>query len=283
MSRRQRKNSARGRMLRTLLASPIAWLKHTLTFHPNTKLQTSPADFGLPYEEVRFGGPNGSVLHGWYIPSHEAHSPMSESLFVWFHGNAGHIGHRLKQLRLLHEHIGGNHFLFDYQGFGSSRGKPTIPGILEDGRDVLALIHTRGWSQGKRLVYFGESLGCAVAIALALETTPDAMILTAPFHSLHAMGCVRVPPLAFLVKDDLHNARLIGQVRAPVLVMHGTDDRTVPFRQGYELYALAPHPKTFYKVEGGGHTNLHEVGGETYLRVIREFLLLRPADTAKAG
>ncbi len=286
MSRIPREENAPRGMLHPLMAlldRPIAWLKHTLLFHPNTKLQTSPADFGLPYEDVRFGGPDGTTLHGWYIHSREVHSPTSESLFVWFHGNAGHIGHRLKQLRLLHEQIGGSHFIFDYQGFGLSHGKPTISGIIEDGRAALALMHARGWLQGRRLVYFGESLGCAVVIALALETRPDALILTAPFHSLQAMGRIRVPPLAFLVENDLPNDRLIGQVHAPVLVMHGTDDRTVPFRQGHELFTLARHPKAFYRVEGGGHTNLHEVGGETYLRVIREFLLPQPADTAQAG
>ena len=53
------------------------------------------------------------------------------------------------------------------------------------------------------------------------------------------------------------------------------EDRTVPFQQGYDLYSLAPEPKKFYKVEGGGHTNLHETGGETYLQVVREFVLAK--------
>src|SRR5262245_6968150 len=147
-----------------LLNDLIAWLKNTLTFHPDTMLRTTPADHELPFEEIRCGGNDGRALHGWYIPSRGLHDPASDPLFVWFHGNAGHIGHRLKQLRLLHEHVGGCHFIFDYQGFGQSRGKPTIPGILQDGRDVLALIHARGWAKGRPLVYFGESLGCAVVI-----------------------------------------------------------------------------------------------------------------------
>jgi len=99
------------------------------------------------------------------------------------------------------------------------------------------------------------------------------VILLAPFYSLRAMGQLVVPPLAFLVEDDLNSARLIGRLRVPLLVIHGTADRTVPFRQGQDLYALAPQPKRFYAVPGAGHTNVHEVGGDTYLQVMRDFVL----------
>ncbi len=169
--------------------------------------------------------------------------------------------------------MGGSHLLFDYQGYGKSRGKPSIPGILADGRDAVALVWSRGWATGKRLVYFGESLGSAVVVALAVEHPPDRVILLAPFYSLRAMGQLVLPPLAFLVEDDLNSARLIGRLRAPLLVIHGTADRTVPFRQGQDLYALAPQPKRFYAVPGAGHTNVHEVGGDTYLQVMRDFVL----------
>jgi fermentation-respiration switch protein FrsA (DUF1100 family) len=81
-----------------------------------------------------------------------------------------------------------------------------------------------------------------------------------------------LPPLAFLVDNDLNNARLIGQLQAPLLVIHGTADETVPFRQGQDLYALAPQPKVFHVVYGGGHNNLHEVGGNAYLQVMRDFV-----------
>lgn len=260
------------RWIASTLKQPVEWLKNTLTFHPNTKLKTTPAEFGLPYEEVRFGGSDKQLLHGWYIPGRDATTGADDFFFVWFHGNAGHIGHRLGQLRLLHEHVGGSHFLFDYQGFGLSQGKPTLAGILQDGHAALAFVQGRGWAHRRKIVYFGESLGCAVVLPLALEGAPDYLILTAPFYSLKEMGKIRVPPLAFLAEHDLNNARLVGQLRMPLLIMHGTEDRTVPFQQGYDLYSLAPQPKAFYRVEGGGHTNLHEVGGHSYIKTIRDFL-----------
>jgi uncharacterized protein len=263
-----------GALVGTLLESPVTWLKNTLLFYPNVRVETSPAAYGLPYEEVWFGGPDGRTLHGWYIPSARTIGPGPEPLFIWFHGNGGNVAHRLSHLRVLYTHVGGSHFLFDYQGYGKSRGKPSIPGILADGRDAIALVHQRGWSAGKSLVYLGESLGAAVVIALAVEGAPPShTILLAPFHSLRAMGEIRLPPLAFLVEEDLNSAQIVGKLQSPLLVIHGTEDRVVPFRQGQALFALAPHPKRFHTVEGGGHTDLHETGGNTYPQVIREFVL----------
>jgi uncharacterized protein len=265
-----------GALLGTLLDPPVTWLKNTLVFHPNVQVDTSPAAYGLPYEEVWFGGPDGRTLHGWYVPSARSQRAGQEPLFIWFHGNAGNVGHRLSHLRVLYDQVGGSHFIFDYQGYGNSRGKPSIPGVLADGRDAIAVVHQRGWAAGKSLVYFGESLGAAVVIALAGEATPPSRaILLAPFHSLRAMGDLRLPVLSFLVEHDLNSARLVGKLQVPVLVIHGTEDRTVPFRQGQDLFALAPHPKRFHRVEGGGHTNLHETGGSTYTHVIREFVFGR--------
>ena len=144
---------------------------------------------------------------------------------------------------------------------------------LADGRAAISVVHQRGWATGKSLVYFGESLGAAVVIALAGEATPPhCVILLSPFYSLRAMGDLRLPPLSFLVEHDLNSARLVGKLQVPLLVIHGTADRTVPFRPGQDLFALAPHPKRFYRVEGGGHTNLHEIGGSTYTHEIREFV-----------
>ena len=168
------------------LVAPAEWLKNFFLFHPSSTVDVTPAVYELAYEDIRFGGENGTLLHGWYIPG------PGDIIFIWFHGNGGNIKHRLEHAYLMHTHVGGSHVLFDYQGYGLSHGRPSIPGIVSDGRAALRLIQERGWSKGKRLVFFGESLGCAVAIALAvdpaLEVRPERLILEAPFYSLHAMG-----------------------------------------------------------------------------------------------
>jgi fermentation-respiration switch protein FrsA (DUF1100 family) len=206
------------------------------------------------------------LLHGWYLPGD------GDAVFLWFHGNAGNIGNRLDHARLLSDQLGVGHFLFDYQGYGNSKGKPSIEGFLADGRAAIAELQHRGWASGKQLVYIGESLGCAAVISLGIEQPPDRAILLAPFYSLRAMGERILPPLAFVVEDDLNTARIISQFQIPLLVIHGTQDRTIPYQQGKDLYELANQPKVFHSVRDGGHTDLHLVGGDEYFRVIGEFL-----------
>src|SRR5262249_35832406 len=155
---------------------------------------------------------------------------------------------RLPQLQLLYRQVGGSHFLFDYRGFGKSRGKPTLSGILADGRDAITLVWSQGWAAGKRVVYFGESLGCAVIVELAVERPPNLFFFPPPSYPFRARGHLVLPPLAFLVENDLNSARLIAQLCVPLLVIHGTADTTVPFQQGQDLYTLAPHPKVFHSV-----------------------------------
>ena len=167
----------------SLLAMPVDWLKNAFIFHPNVKVDVSPTDFGLPYEEVWFGGTDGRLLHGWYVPSLRKETAITDPLFIWFHGNAGNVGHRLAHLRLLREQVGGSHFVFDYQGFGKSRGKPSATGILDDGRAAIACAQQHGWMGERPTIYLGESLGAAVAVTLALET-PRVILFFLPRFSL---------------------------------------------------------------------------------------------------
>ena len=276
---------ALGAALLSLFGTPLEWLKNSLVFHPGSKLTVSPTEYGFQYEEVWFGGPDGRTLHGWYLPGKtslmtDSHtrgeqrylSGSGPALLVWFHGNAGTIGGRLDHARLLSDHLGVGHFMFDYRGYGNSRGKPTIPNFLADSRAAVALVKEKGWADGKQLVYVGESLGAAAVISVGLEQPPDRAILLAPFYSLRAMGDLVLPPLAFVVEDDLNTARMISDFQSPLLIIHGTDDRTIPYHQGRDLFALANLPKRFHRVADGGHVNLHLVGGEGYFRAIGEFL-----------
>lgn len=257
------------------LVAPVEWLKNFFLFHPSSTVDVTPAVYELAYEDIRFGGENGTLLHGWYIPG------PGDVIFIWFHGNGGNIQNRLEHAYLMHTHVGGSHVLFDYQGYGLSHGRPSIPGIISDGRAAIRLVQERGWSKGKQLVFFGESLGCAVAIALAvepaLEVRPERMILEAPFYSLHAMGQIVLPPLAFVVKDDLNSARLIPKLRVPLLIIHGSQDQVVPFQQGRDLYELAPSPKQFYPIPGGKHVSLYGVAGQRYFQTIHDFVADEPS------
>jgi fermentation-respiration switch protein FrsA (DUF1100 family) len=205
-------------------------------------------------------------LHGWYVPG-----TQPETL-LWFHGNAGNISHRVENLRLLHDHVGTAIFLFDYRGYGHSGGQPSERGLYEDARAAVQyLVHRHGVSS-KKLVYFGRSLGSAVAIDLASEIPPRALILETPFVSIRAMARNLFGPLAVVAPRSFDNLSKILRLKCPKLFIHGDSDSLVPYAQGRQLFEAAPPPKAFYTIRGAGHNDTYVVGGPTYFRRIRRFI-----------
>ena len=122
-----------------------------------------------------------------------------------------------------------------------------------------------------RIVLFGESLGTAVALALAAERPSAGVILDAPFTSVEdvAASTYWFAPVRLLMKDTWHSDRRIERINAPLLVLHGELDRLVPIRFAEALFALAKEPKRMVRFAGGGHVNLDGFGAP---KAIKEFL-----------
>ncbi len=118
---------------------------------------------------------------------------------------------------------------------------------------------------------WGESLGTAVAVALAATHEVGGVILDAPFTSIADVGAAAYPfvPVRWLIRDPFRSDRRIGEIKAPVLVLHGEQDRVVPIRFGERLFALANEPKRIARFPNGGHVNLDDHGA---VDVVREFL-----------
>jgi fermentation-respiration switch protein FrsA (DUF1100 family) len=257
-------------------------LEQRYVYFPDRELVATPAAVGLAYEEVRFAAADGTILHGWYLPG-EAGRP----LVVFCHGNAGNISHRLESLHLLHG-LGLSVFIFDYRGYGQSAGTPSEEGTYADARGALAWLRQRGWTPAQ-LIYFGESLGAAVALQLAVEQPPAGLVLEAPFTSLAAMGRHHYSLLYFLLGWLLDarydNLAKIGRVRSPLLILQGDADTIVPPTMTRRLYEAANEPKTLRLIPGAGHNDLLFAGGKAWRDAWREFLGNRPRspeDTAES-
>jgi pimeloyl-ACP methyl ester carboxylesterase len=121
-------------------------------------------------------------LHGWFVPGDRGVT------WLWFHGNAGNISHRLENLALLHENLGFSVFLFDYRGYGKSQGKPTEKGVYLDAEAALDYLYSRKDVNRQSIVYFGRSLGTAVAVEMAARHPPDGLILESAFPSISFMA-----------------------------------------------------------------------------------------------
>ena len=246
-------------------------LDRYFVFFPDRQVHRTPGDLGLEYEDVFFTTSDGVRLHGWFIPSD------SDTTIVWLHGNAGNIGHRVDNLLMVNRLLGANVFIIDYRGYGRSEGAPSEKGLYRDAEAALAYLGSRPQTADDRLVFFGRSLGAAVAVELATRTAPHALILESPFTSIREMArlsypFVPTPLLALPVRSRFDSLAKITGVRAPLMILHGDMDDIVPNEIARRLYDAANEPKRFYTIERASHNDTYAVGGEAYFDALREFI-----------
>ncbi len=173
-----------------------------------------------------------------------------------FNGNAGNRAYRSGLARAFRAH-GVAVLLFDYRGYGGNEGRPTEAGLAFDARAARAYLATRADVDPQRVVYFGESLGAAVAIGLAVEHPPAALVLRSPFTSLADVGRLHYPflPVRWLLRDRFQSLERIAHIASPVLVIAGDRDRVVPLEQSRQLYAAASAPKRLVIISGADHND----------------------------
>jgi uncharacterized protein len=163
--------------------------------------------------------------------------------------------------------------LFDYRGYGGNPGDPSEEGLAADARAAQAYLAGRAEVDADRLVYFGESLGAAVALRLAVERPPAALVLRSPFASLAEVGRRHYPlvPVSLLLRDRYDSAALAGRLAAPLLVVAGGRDGIVPASHSRRLFAAAPQPKRLVVLEGANHNDYELLAGPRLLAELRAF------------
>ena len=247
------------------------FLENRLIFHPDRRLIAAPADYGLRFEEVRFPAGDGTLLHGWLMPpAGEATEPPPHVLFL--HGNAGNISHRLDQARgLLLQGLAV--LLFDYRGYGRSRGRPSEAGLYQDAAGAHRFLVQDAGVDPRRIFPLGRSLGGAAAADLALRRPMGGVIIESSFTSLRDMARSLVPflprGLASNRFDVLTRIRGLG---IPALFVHGERDELVPVAMGRRLYEAHPGPKDWYGLPRAGHNDTHIIGGSAYFQRLAAFI-----------
>lgn len=224
----------------------------------------------LSGEQVSFVSDDGPRLSGTFVPA--SGTPTGVTVLV-LNGNAGHRGYRAPLASAL-SRAGFAVLLFDYRGYGGSEGSASEVGLLRDAHAAAAYLATRSDVEGRRIAYFGESLGAAVAVALALERPPLALVLRSPFTSLADMAALHYPflPLRPFLVDRYPALDQIGRVAAPVLVMAGAADRIVPPENSRRLFAAAREPKRFVLVAGADHNDPELLAGRELVEEFSRFI-----------
>ncbi len=231
----------------------------------------APSDVGLAgVETVTFPTEDGLMLGGWFVPSRSA---VASGTVIVFNGNAANRAYRAPIAAALRDH-GYQVLLFDYRGYGGNGGAPTEAGLLEDARAARAFLLGRADVYPSRLVYFGESLGTGVAIALAAEFGPAAMVLRSPFTSLVDVGRHHYPflPVNALLRDRFPSLETISDVRCPVLVIAGDGDRIVPIGQSRRLYDEVRARKELVVIAGADHNDPDLGDGAEMMAAVVRFL-----------
>jgi fermentation-respiration switch protein FrsA (DUF1100 family) len=251
-----------------VIALRSGMIERYFIYFPARGLEGDPSHWGLAFEDVFLTTSDRVQLHGWFVPGRQ------DVTWLWLHGNAGNISHRLENLRLLHDELGINVFILDYRGYGRSEGTPSERGTYLDAEAAVAYLRSRPDVAHDRIIYFGRSLGAAVAVELATRHRPLALILESPFPSVPFMARRTYPflPVWPLLRTRYDSLTKIGNVQVPLLVLHGDRDSIVPIEAGKKLFDAAREPKQFYTIRGADHNDTYVVGGRDYFAALARFL-----------
>ncbi|HQR19406.1 MAG TPA: alpha/beta hydrolase [Burkholderiaceae bacterium] len=246
-------------------------------FYPDAVQYAAPGQFGLRSEDVWLHAPDGSKLHGWFLPAQGA----AKGTVLHLHGNAANISNHLPLVAWLPGE-GYNVLLVDYRGFGRSQGQPSLDGVVDDAAAALAYLRTRSDVDAGRLIVLGQSLGGATALRLLARDAAGVRlaIIDSAFASYRQiareamMGSVVLVPaiplvLPALPGDDKDPIVALKSVGVPLVFVHGTRDAVIGHDHSVQLHAAARAPKELWTVEGADHMMVFGVSGPWRQRLVQ--------------
>jgi pimeloyl-ACP methyl ester carboxylesterase len=220
-----------------------------LLYRPARRIGQTPAALGLEFRDAPIDTEDGERLAAWWVL---ARRPVIGHM-LFCHGNGGNIGDRVRNAALLTA-VGFDVLLFDYRGYGNSTGRADERGTYRDARAARAALLSQPGIDPARVFFLGESLGGAVALKLALEAPPRGLVLQSTFTSIRDVARHHYPLIPVAVVPDAYpSLQRVGALRAPLLVLHGDRDETVPLVHGETLFQAAPEPRRLRIFSGLGH------------------------------
>ena len=210
---------------------------------------------------------DGETLQAWRLAPRDALKPV----YLYLHGNGGNLASRAARFKMMTAD-GSGLFALSWRGYGGSSGSPSEAALHADALQAYQMLE-REIDPG-RIIIFGESLGSGPAVKLAGLRKAGALILDSPYVSMQdlASSLYRFLPVRFLLSDTYRSDLWIGQVKAPLLILHGARDQVVPIDRGEKLFALANEPKRFHRMPDAGHVQAYTHGaGARVEAFLKEF------------
>ena len=249
----------------------LIWFgQERILFQP-PRVHERPPLFG----RVEYDAEDGQALVGYLVGD----PTTSRGVLVCFHGNADLAMWQLEWAQQVREHSEHAVFLAEYRGYMGLAGIPSYASTKLDAQAATNYINSV--YRRPRLSYFGHSLGSAVATELAQVEKPHALLLQSPFISARAMARLIVSPPVEKVwsrisRIHFETKHAVASLDVPVSVAHGTSDRLVPVKMGLEVYEAARRKGELLIVEGAGHNNVADLGGDAYWKWIKASLHANP-------
>jgi fermentation-respiration switch protein FrsA (DUF1100 family) len=228
-------------------------LQRQLQYHA-TNRGPSPGEAGFRnVEEHLLVASDGTEIVLWHSPA-----PAGATTILYLHGNGGEMADRPKRFAT-YQAAGLGVAYLSYRGFGPSKGEITEAGLHDDAATAYQWLLGQG-VQPARLAVVGESLGTGVAVRLAAEHQVGALLLEAPYTATADIAAAVYPwlPVRLLMLDQFRSIDHIARVQAPLFVLHGDLDSTIPLPFGQALFELANEPKEFHLARDKGHEALFD-------------------------
>ena len=254
-----------------LVVGLLTVFQNQLIFHPSSAMTVTPERLGLEWSEHWIETSDGVMIHGWMIGD-----PEDQPVVVYSHGNAGNISGRVEIAGEIAAQ-GATVFLYDYRGYGKSEGSPSEQGIYRDGEAVVHYLRHRLGIPEENMIFYGRSLGAAVAARQSAEFSGSGLVLDSAFINGKEIASDIYPfvpgflvSIRFPIDEDLRQSNA-----KRVLVMHAKSDRIIDIRHGRKLYEIASSVKeaTFIELEGGHNTSFsmsREIYARSWNNYIRE-------------
>ena len=204
-------------------------------------------------QNVWFRASDDMKLHGWYVPHADP-----RRLVVYCHGNGEHVADQANLVFRLQSHLQATVFVFDYRGYGRSRGKPHERGCIADGLAAQRWLANKEGMSTRDIVVMGRSIGGGVAVAVAAEQGARALVLENTFTRMTDAAASLYPwlPVRLVMRNRYNSIRRIANYHGPLFQCHGTGDEIVPIELGRTLHAAAPGgPKQFCEIPFARHND----------------------------
>ena len=242
------------------------------------KPEKLPEDFEFKYPNLDFKEYSLPLESGVNISAIHFHVDSPKGVIFYLKGNSRSIKGWGK-FAIDFTRQGFDVVMADYRGFGKSTGQRTEEGIKKDLQVVYNKINEQ--VDEKYIILYGRSLGSGFAAKLASLNNPRMLILESPFYSLTKVTKRYVPfmPMSLIMKFPIKTYKYMQYVKCPIKILHGTNDRLIPFKTSVALSKIQPDNTRLYPIIGGGHNNLHTF--EEYHRMMEEILhskLPKPVD-----